>query len=55
MKSTYRSRCVRRTPSPAVDDITAWARDLVARPGRYGATERERQIVRSLLGQVVQR
>jgi len=39
-----------RTETPT-DDVTTWARRLIADPARYGATERERQIVADLLAQ----
>jgi hypothetical protein len=32
-------------------DVIAWAKAVVADPARYGATERERQIVADLLVQ----
>ncbi|GAB1642507.1 hypothetical protein [Krasilnikovia sp. MM14-A1259] len=51
MRSTISSRCARRQ-SRHPDDLTAWAADLVANPGRYGADEQTRVIVAKLLAKI---
>ncbi|MET0426319.1 MAG: hypothetical protein ABW046_20790 [Actinoplanes sp.] len=57
MRTTLSKTCAKRTtpPQPPEQNITAWARDLVARPARYGASERERSIVAFLLAEAVTR
>lgn len=48
MRTTIAARCARRDSWP---ETKRWAKDLIADPARYGATERERQIVADLLAQ----
>jgi hypothetical protein len=51
MKSISSSfMCTQRRPD-SWPDVVRWARRLIADPARYGATERERQIVADLLVQ----
>lgn len=52
VRTIYRPECVRRTENPSTEQLTAWARAVVADPAAHRATEREAAIVASLLEQM---
>lgn len=51
VRTTLAGRCVRRTTSPTTS-TAAWARDVVARPARYRATQHEAALIADLLAQL---